>query len=102
MPLVQAFYGFRKGEKIKNIVPDTKFELLTFKNFFQRLLGIFRNFKYTLNKDAFKSQINLELGNNLKTFLENFHKFDVEYSNFSQKVTNHYGLYVSVTRHCRL
>ena len=84
---VQAFYELRKGEKIKNIVPDTKFEWLTFKSFFQRLLGIFRNYKYTLNKDAFKSQINLEIGKNLKIFLKNFHEFDVKYSNFSQKVT---------------
>ena len=58
---VETFYELRKGEKIKNIVPDTKFELLTLKNFFQRLLDIFRNFKYTLNKDVFKSQINLEI-----------------------------------------
>ena len=27
---VQAFYELRKGELIKNIVPDTKFELMTF------------------------------------------------------------------------
>ena len=59
--LVQAFCAFRKGEKIKNIVLYTKFELLTFKNFFQKLLNIFRNFKYTLNKNALKSQINLEI-----------------------------------------
>ena len=35
---VQAFYEFRKLDKIKNIVPETKFELLNFKNFFLSLI----------------------------------------------------------------
>ena len=81
---VQAFYEFRKGDKIKNIVPETKFELLTFESFFPRILKTFSNFQYILNKNAFKSQIYMEFSKNL--FLEKFNKFDFKYIIFSHKV----------------
>ena len=48
------FYELRKGIKIKSTIPDTKFDSFTFKNFFPILLRTFKNFDFTLHKNAFK------------------------------------------------
>ena len=69
---VQDFYELRNGDKIKNIVPETKFELLTFEIFFHRLLKTLSNFQYILNRNAFKSQIYKELSKNINNFWEKF------------------------------
>ena len=34
--LLPAYFHFKKGEKIKNIIQETKFETLTFKNFWKK------------------------------------------------------------------
>ena len=75
-------YKFRNGDKIKNIIPITKFETLTFKHFFPRLLKIFRHINFKLRKDSFKDQILTNIIENLKVFLKSFPKFDLKYSVF--------------------
>ena len=70
---------------VKNIIPETKYETLTFKYFFPTLLSTFKSLDFSLRRDSFRAQINLELKENLKTFLEKFPKFDIKYSAFFRK-----------------
>ena len=81
----QEFYNFRKKVKPKIKIPDTKFELLTFKYFFTKLLNTFDKFNFSVRTEAFKLQIILDFKNNLKHFLNNFPKFNVQYSSFCYK-----------------
>jgi hypothetical protein len=69
---------------VKNIIPETKYETLTFKYFFPKLLSTFKRFDFSLRKDSFKTQVNLDMKESLKTFLEKFPKFDI-FGFFSQK-----------------
>ena len=42
----------------------------------------FKAFALSLRRDPFRLQVNLNLDDNLKIFLENFPKFDYKYSAF--------------------
>ena len=79
------FYELRKGIKIKSSIPETKFDSLTFKHFFPRLLCTFKNLDFTLRKDAFKVQINLTRKEGITALLKKFPKFDIIYSAFYRK-----------------
>jgi hypothetical protein len=58
----QGVYELRRGRTlVKNIIPETKYETLTFKHFFPKLLNTFKNFDFSLRKDSFKTQVNLNL-----------------------------------------
>ena len=82
----QGVYELRRGRTlVKNIIPETKYETLTFKYFFPKLLSTFKRFDFSLRKDSFKTQVNLDLEESLKTFLEKFPKFDIKYSAFFRK-----------------
>jgi hypothetical protein len=82
----QGVYELRMGRTlVKNIIPETKYETLTFKYFFPKLLSTFKSFDFSLRKDSFKTQVNLDLKESLKTFLEKFPKFDIKYSTFFRK-----------------
>jgi hypothetical protein len=75
----QGVYEFRRGRTlVKSIIPETKYETLTSKHFFLKLLRIFKSLDFSLRKDSFRTQINLELKENLKTFLGKFPKFDIK------------------------
>ena len=82
---IQGTYSLRGRTIIKSIIPETKFETLTFKHFFPRLLKTFKHFDYTLRKDSFKTQVNLYLSENIKLFLNKFPKFDIKYSAYYRK-----------------
>jgi hypothetical protein len=82
---IQGTYSLRGRTIIKSIIPETKFETLTFKHFFPRLLKTFKHFDYTLRKDSFKTQVNLYLRENIKLFLNKFPKFDIKYSAYYRK-----------------
>jgi hypothetical protein len=76
---------YRRGRTlVKNIFPETKYETLTFKYFFPKLLSTFKRFDFSLRKDS-KTPVNLDLKKSLKTFLEKFPKFDIKYSAFFRK-----------------
>ena len=84
-PIQGGLYSLRGRTIIKSIIPETKFETLTFKHFFPRLLKTFKHFDYTLRKDSFKTQVNLYLRENIKLFLNKFPKFDIKYSAYYRK-----------------
>ena len=69
-----ATYNFRKGNKAKAVIPKTKYETLTFRHFFPRLLRIFQYFDFALRKDSFKIQITTHLKEGLATFFEGIFK----------------------------
>ena len=83
-----ATYNFRKGNKAKAVIPKTKFETLTFRHFFPRLLRIFQYFDFALRKESFKIQITTHLKEGLATFLKEFSKFNIKYSAFYRKKKN--------------
>ena len=72
-------------KKTRQKIPETKFETLTFKHFFPRLLRTFSYFDYSLRGESFKTQINFNINDSLKTFLDKFPKFNVKYSTFCFK-----------------
>ena len=78
-------HSLRGRTIIKSSIPETKFETLTFKHFFPRLLKTFKHFDFTLRKDSFKTQVNLYLRENIKLFLNKFPKFDTKYSAYYHK-----------------
>jgi hypothetical protein len=82
---IQEAYSLRGRTIIKSIIPETKFETLTFKHFFPRLLKTFNHFDFTLRKDSFKTQVNLFLRENIKIFSNKFPKFDIKYSAYYRK-----------------
>jgi hypothetical protein len=55
---------------------------LTFKFFFQKLLGTFKNFNFNIKKNAFKSRVDLEIKIYQKVFSKDFPKFNIPYSFF--------------------
>jgi hypothetical protein len=55
---IQEAYSLRGRTIIKSIIPETKFETLTFKHFFPRLLKTFKHFDFALRKDVFKTPMN--------------------------------------------
>ena len=75
-----AVFKFRKGDKAKNLIPESKFETLTFKHFFPRLLNTFNHLDLTQIRDSLRLQVNLNLIENLNAFLIKFPKFEVKYS----------------------
>ena len=82
----QDAYNLRRGRVlIKKVSSETKYETLTFKHFFPKLLKVFKHFDFYLNKDSFKLQINLNLDENLKKFFDKFPKFDIKYTAFFRK-----------------
>jgi len=79
----QGVCELRRGRTlVKNIIPETKYETLTFKYFFPKLLSTFKSFDFSLRKDSFRTQVNLDLKESLKSFLEKFPKL---FGFFSQK-----------------
>jgi hypothetical protein len=49
----QGVYELRRGRTlVKNIIPDTKYEILDFKRFFPKLLNTFKNFDFSLSKSS--------------------------------------------------
>jgi hypothetical protein len=83
---LKDYFLIRRGRTlVKSIIPETKYETLNFKHFFPKLLRAFKSLDFSLRKDSFRTQINLELKENLKTFLEKFPKFDIKYSAFFRK-----------------
>ena len=79
-------YNLRRGRTlVKNIIPETKYETLTFKKFFPKLLSVYKHLDFSTRKDSFRLQINLNLNENLKAFLEKFPKFDIKYTAFYRK-----------------
>ena len=79
-------YNLRRGRTpVKSIIPETKYETLTFKHFFPRLLSFYKHLDFSVRKDSFRLQINLNLNENLKIFLDKFPKFDIKYTAFYRK-----------------
>ena len=70
---------------IKNKISETKYDTLTFKHFFPKLLKSCKHLDFAVSKDSFSTQINLNLNDNLKIFLAKFPKFDIKYSAFFRK-----------------
>jgi hypothetical protein len=69
-------YNLRRGRTlVKNIIPETKYETLTFKHFFPRLLSFYKHLDFSVRKYSFRLQINLNLNENLKIFMIKFPKF---------------------------
>ena len=88
----QDVYNLRRGRiLVKEIIPETKYETLTFKHFFSKLLNTFKHFDFFVKKDSFKTQINLNLNENLKKFLDKFPKFDIKYTAFFRKKKKNLG-----------
>ncbi len=56
-----------------------------FKEFFPKLIKTFRNFSFPLERDPFRLQVNLNLNENLKTFLTSFPKFDIKFPTIHRK-----------------
>ena len=72
-------YDLRRGRTlVKNIIPETKYETLTFKHFFPKILSFYKHLDFSVRKDSFRLQINLNLNENLKIFLDKFPKFDIK------------------------
>ena len=82
-------FNLRKGAKTRNIIPDTKFDHLTFRYFFPKLISKILiklpNFDFAAKPEPFKVQINLLSNVILKIFLENFCNFRVTYCTFYKK-----------------
>ena len=78
-------YELRGRRVEKSVVPETKYETLTFKHFFPKLIKTFKVFDFSLRRDPFRLQVNLNLNENLKTFLTSFPKFDIKFSAFHRK-----------------
>ena len=79
-------YELRRGRNVvKNVIPETKYETLTFKQFFPKLLKTFSNFDFSLRKDSFRLQVNTNLNEEIKIFLETFPKFDIKYTAYHRK-----------------
>jgi hypothetical protein len=57
------------GTLVRNIIPETKYETLTFKHFFPKLLSFFKHLDFSVRKDSFRLQINLK-NQNVKEFEE--------------------------------
>jgi hypothetical protein len=54
----QGVYELRRVRTlVKNIIPKTKYETLTFKHFFPKLLNTFKTFHFSLRRDSFKTQV---------------------------------------------
>ena len=70
---------------VKNKIPETKYDTLTFKHFFPKLLRLCKHLDFAVSKDSFSLQINRNLNENLKIFMEKFPKFDIKYTAFFRK-----------------
>ena len=58
----QGVYELRRGRTlVKNIIPETKYETLTFKYFFPELLSTFKSLDFSLGRNSFRTQVNLDL-----------------------------------------
>jgi hypothetical protein len=84
LPVVGS-YELRGRRVVKSVIPETKYETLTFKHFFPKLLKTFSFLDFSLRRDPFRLQINLHLNENLKIFLTSFPKFDIKFSAFHRK-----------------
>jgi hypothetical protein len=87
LPIIpeEDYINLRTGKKARQKFSETKFETLTFKHFFPKLLRTFSYFDYSLRGESFKTQINFNINDSLKTFLVKFPKFNVNYSTFCFK-----------------
>ena len=66
----QGVYELRRGRTlVKNIIPETKYETLTFKHFFPELLSTFKSLDFSLGRDSFRTRVNLDLKESGKNFL---------------------------------
>ncbi len=75
-----------RGRRVgKSVVPEIKYETLTFKHFFPKLIKNFKVFDFSLRKDPFRLQVNLNLNENLKTFPTSFPKFYITFPAFHRK-----------------
>ena len=75
----QDVYNLRRRRiLVKKTLPKTKYETVTFKYFFPKLLNYFKHFDFIARKDSFKTQINPKMDENLKIFLDKFPKFDIK------------------------
>ena len=81
---VLGSYELRGRTVEKIVIPETKYETLTFKHFFPKFIKTFRIFDFSLRRDPFKLQVNLNLNENknLKIFLKSFPKFDINFFDF--------------------
>ena len=84
LPVVGS-YELRGRRVVKSVIPETKYETLTFKHFFPKLLKTFKIFDFSLRRESFRLQVNLNLNENLKILLTHFPKFDIKYSTFYRK-----------------
>jgi hypothetical protein len=82
---VLGSYELRGRRVEKNIIPETKYETLTFKHFFPKLIRTLKFFDFSLRRDSFGLQVNLNLNENIKIFLGNFPIFDIKFSAFHRK-----------------
>ena len=62
---IPAVFKFRKGDKAKNLIAESKFETLTFRHFFSRLINTFNHLDLTLRRDSLRLQVNLNMIENL-------------------------------------
>ncbi len=63
-------YFIRRGiTLVKRIIPETEYDILTFKHFFSKLLKLYKHLDLTVSKDSFRIKINL----NLNVYLKNFY-----------------------------
>ena len=81
-------FDLRKGVKIRHIVPETKYEHLTFRFFFPKLISKLKHkIDFTQTLEAFIVGINFFSRQLQRIFLENFSKFSVTYfTSFKRKV----------------
>ena len=66
-------------------MPETIYETFTFKHLFPKLLKTYKNFDFSLRREPFGLQVNINLTENLKIFLTSFPKFDIKFSAFHRK-----------------
>ena len=58
--------NLRRGRTFaKTIIPETKYETLTFRHFFPKLLKLCKHLEFAVSKDSFRIQINLNLNENI-------------------------------------
>ncbi len=57
----QDVYSLRRGRRlVKNKIPETKYDTLTFKHFFPQLLRLCKHLDFAVIKNSFSLQINLK------------------------------------------
>ena len=54
-------FGLRESRAENSVIPETKYETLTFKQFFPKLIKTFKIFDFSLRRDPVRLQVNLNL-----------------------------------------